>query len=367
MQHIKGFAIVFMAASAVVACHAPEAPVVSARPVAVIAPQALRDAGSAEFYPGTVRARVESALSFRVAGKIIERRVDIGAQVRKGDVLAVLDPIDARLNVQAAESSVAAAEADARLAESEFQRHVDLNQRGFVSASLLDLRRNQMELAQARLKQARSQLAVSRNQAAYTSLVADADGLVTQVQADAGRVVAAGEPVLGFARNGEREVRINVPEGAAVERLRSAPSLRVSLWAQPGKLYEARVREIAGSADASTRTHEARISIVNADDAVKLGMTASVQVGTPAEEPLWRLPLTAVGDSSGTPVVWRVIAAGEQLQAQPLPVKVVQLLNDAVIIAGDIKPDDRLISAGVHLLTPAMPVKPIDRSAPVAL
>lgn len=350
-------------------CHKEPPPAAGARPVAVIVPAPAQGAMVGEAYPGSVRARIESPLSFRVAGKITERRVDIGARVRKGEVLAVLDPVDARLNVEAAKAAVGSAEADARLAESEYRRYQDLSERGFVSKSLLDQRANELELAKARLDQQRSQYAVVRNQAAYTSLIADSDGIVTDIQADAGQVVSAGQAVLGFARDGEREVRISVPEGAAVDALSKAPTLRISLWAIPGKYYEGRLREIASAANPQTRTHEARVSFVAADADVKLGMTANVTAGSTPGKASWRLPLTAVGDAQGQPTIWRVIAGegADHATAQPLPVTVLQLLNDAAIVAGDIRPDDRVISAGVQLLTPGMAVKPIDRTAPVAL
>ncbi|WP_428309825.1 efflux RND transporter periplasmic adaptor subunit [Hydrocarboniphaga sp.] len=352
---------------ALAGCHKEAPPAASARPVAVIAPAPAQGAMVGEAYPGSVRARIESPLSFRVAGKITERRVDIGARVKKGEVLAVLDPVDARLNVEASKAAVASAEADAKLAESEYKRYVDLSERGFVSKSLLDQRANELDLAKARLDQQRSQFAVVRNQAAYTSLIADSDGIVTDIQADAGQVVSAGQAVLGFARDGEREVRISVPEGAAVETLRKATALRISLWAIPGKFYEGRLREIASAASAQTRTHEARVSFVAADDEVKLGMTANVSVGSTPGAASWRLPLSAIGDAQGKPVIWRVQGDKENTTAQPLPVTVVQLLNDSAIVSGDIKPADQVISAGVQLLIPGMPVKAIDRTAPVAL
>lgn len=351
-------------------CGKEPPPPAAPRLVAVVAPVSLSEVSIGEAYPGTVRARTESMLSFRVSGKIVERRVDIGARVRKNQVLAVLDPVDAKLNVEASRASVAAAEADAKLAASEYQRYRDLSERGFVSKSLLDQRSNELDLAKARLEQARSQLAVVRNQAGYTSLVADADGIVTDIQADAGQVVSAGQAVMGFARDGEREVRINVPEGPAVAALSKSPVLRVTLWALPGKRYDGKLREIASAADPSVRTHDARISILNPDDDVKLGMTANVQVGSAPSASSWRLPLTAIGEAGGKPVIWKVVgAAGENAtaSAQSTPVQVLQYLNDAAIVSGDIGAHDRVISAGVHLLTPGMAVKAIDRSAAVAL
>lgn len=363
---VMGSALIVVSLSA---CRKQEAPPPAPRPVAVIAPVPLQDLAG-EAYPGSVRARVETPLSFRVPGKITERRVDIGVHVSKGAVLAVLDPIDARLNVEASVAAVSAAEADAQLAESEFKRYQNLSESGFVSSSALDLRRNQMELAQARLKQARSQLAVIRNQAGYTSLTADADGTVTEVIADAGQVVSAGQPVLGFARDGEREVRITVAEGAAVEALRKAGQLAITLWAVPGKIYPGKLREIAASADARTRTHEARVSFVTSDEQVVLGMSASVIVGAASDRNAWRLPLSAVSEVDGKPVIWRVQAgatATAPVTAQPLSVQVLKYLDDSAVVAGNIAKDDRVISAGAQLLHPGMVVRPIDRTAPVAL
>jgi multidrug efflux system membrane fusion protein len=370
MRHGKIATILLLTTSlAFAGCHKEAPPAVTARPVAVIVPTPAQGAMVGEAYPGSVRARIESPLSFRVSGKITERRVDIGARVKKGDVLAVLDPIDARLNVEASKAAVTSAEADTKLAESEYKRYVDLSERGFVSKSLLDQRANELDLAKAKLEQQRSQFAVVRNQAAYTSLIADSDGIVTDIQADAGQVVSAGQAVLGFARDGEREVRISVPEGPAVDVLSKAPALRISLWALPGKVYEGKLREVASAANPQTRTHEARVSFVAADGDVKLGMTANVSVGSTPGAASWRLPLTAIGDAQGKATIWRVVGGkgDDAATAQPLAITVVQLLNDSAIVTGDIKPDDRVISAGVQLLLPGMSVKPIDRTAPVAL
>lgn len=345
-------------------CHEKEVPVAAPRVVAVINPIPVAGAVS-DAYPGTVRARVESALSFRVGGKIVERHVEIGQHVHKGAVLAVLDPVDAKLNVDASVATVKAAEADAKLAMSELRRYEDLLKKGFVSQSLVDLRHSESDAAQARLEQARSQLAVIRNQAGYTTLVADADGTVTELLAEAGQVVAAGQAVVNFARDGEREVRINVPEGAAVTQIGEAPQLFVMLWGAPEKRYQARLRELSTAADPVLRTHEARITIVDTDDAVRLGMSASVLVGTAATQPMFRVPLTAVTALHDQATVWRV--QGDPATVQPLTVKVLQYLDTEAVIAGDLSVQDRLASAGVHLLIPDMPVKAIDRRAPVAL
>lgn len=357
-------AVLALTAAFLAACGKTAEPTVAPRIVAVEPPVPLSGM-SGEAYPGSVHARVETRLSFRVAGKITERKVDVGAHVTKGTVLALLDPQDARLNVEASSASVAAAEADAKLAGAEFKRYQDLLAKGFIGQSQLDSYQNQLDLALARLEQARSQHAVVRNQANYTSLIADADGTVTELLADAGQVVDAGTPVFGFARDGEREALIAVPEGQ-VEILTQAAKLVITLWAVPGKTYEGRIREISASADPVTRTHTARVSFVAPDESVKLGMTANVIAGNAAPSLAFRLPAGALTEVDHKPAVW-IVKAGEPATAQPVPVQVLQYLNDAVVVSGALQPGDQLISAGVHLLQPGMPVQPIQRKAAVAL
>ena len=325
------------------------------RPVLVEHPQPL--AGEAgEVFPGSVRSREEADLAFRVPGKILSRRVDAGDSVRAGDVLAALDPQDARLNTASAEANVAAAEADVRLAEAELARQKEMLDKGFTSKSLYEVRENNLKLAQARAEQARSALAVVRNQAGYTSLVADKSGVVTAVLAEAGQVVAAGQPVLRVAASGEREVIIHVPEGR-VEALRKA-SLAVTLWARPDRRYAAKLREVNLQADRSTRTHEARITIVDADADVQLGMTATVLMGAKLDGRLYKVPLSALGSRDGQPVLWLVNA---QNQTQSLPVQVQRYVESGAIVSGALDAKMQIVTAGVQLMVEGQTVTTVAR------
>jgi multidrug efflux system membrane fusion protein len=343
-------------AAALCACGSHETATPAPRAALYEHPVPESRAGS-EAYPGAVRAHVENDLSFRVPGKIAERRVLAGAQVKAGDVLAVLDPQDAHLNVEAARTSVAAAQADRQLADSEYQRYRDLLQQGFVSQSIVDVRENQAKLARARFDEASARLNLVQNQSGYTTLKADVDGFITAVLAEAGQVVAAGQPVMKFAALGGREVVISVPEGryAAV---REAKSLHVTLWALPGKTFQGSVREISPQADAATRTHDARIAIDDAGPDVQLGMTATVFVGEAAGEPLFRLPLSALAGSDAHPQVW--VIDGERVKA--VPVAVSRFAQDSVIVSGPLAPDDRVISAGAHLVAEGQVVRAVART-----
>lgn len=350
------------------ACNGGAPPPKPAQPVVVESPQPLQGPGAAEAFPGTVHARVEADLSFRVPGKIASRKVDLGTRIEPGMVLAVLDPQDARLNLDAARAALAAAEADLWLAQEEEKRYRDLKERGHIGQSALDLRVNTTRLAQARVEQARSQLDLARNQSRYTELKADVAGVVTQVIGEPGNVVAAGQPVLRVAADGEREVRIAVPEGR-VQALRDAPQLVVEIFNQPGKPYAAKLRDLSPQADRATRTHEARITLSEPDEQVQLGATATVIALSAADGKTFRLPATALGAlEDQAAVVWTLVDAEDGgTQVEPRPVQVLQYLDNAAIVSGELALDDRLVSAGVHRLTPGMRVRPIDRAAKAAL
>ena len=346
------------AALALAACNhaAEQAPVV--RPAVFEHPQPLVG-GDVEAYPGSVRARVETDLAFRVPGKISARNVETGSSVKAGQVLATLDPQDSQLNVAAARTSVAAADADAQLAHSELKRNQDLLAKGFVSQSVVDARENAAKLSDARLNEAKARLSLVENQSKYTQLASDRDGVVTSVLAEAGQVVAAGQPVFRVAQQGQREVVINVPEGG-LDRVAKAGALHISLWAQPDKQYQGKVREMSPQADPVTRTHEARITILDPDDNVKLGMTATVFAGSGGGETVFRLPLTAIGGDQKQPVVWLI----QNEHVKKVAVEVVQYVADAAVVKGALKPDDLVVCAGVHLLVEGQAVRPVPRTRP---
>lgn len=345
-----------LAAALLAACSKAEPPVPPPRPVLVEFPQPLTGVAS-EVFPGTVRAREEADLAFRVPGKILRRMANAGQQVKAGDVLAMLDPEDAALNLKASESAVAAAEADMKLAVSEMTRNKDLLDKGFISKSVYDVRENTYRLARARFEQAQSNLAVVRNQTRYTTMTADKNGLITSVLGEAGQVVAAGQPVFRFATSGEREVAIFVPEGR-VEALRKADKLSVTLWAEPGKYYPARLREVNMQADRSTRTHEARVALLEGGDAVQLGMTATVLLGARMDEAAFSVPLSALGGSKEQPAVWVVGADGKTHAVQ---VQVLRYLETGAIVSGALAPDMRMVSAGTHLMVEGRQVTVIER------
>jgi len=306
-------------------------------------------------YSGEVRARHETDLGFRTSGKVIARLVEVGSEVKKGAVLAKLDPSDAVLSAQAARADVAAAVTDSTYARSELTRYKELLDKGFIGQSVYESKLNAFNSADAKLNSKRAQAEVSGNQSAYTSLIADQDGVITAVNAEVGQVVATGQAVFRLARPEEKEVVINAAE-TRVNDLQNAQQILVRLWAQPDKIYQGKLRELAPNADAVTRTFAARVTIVDPTPGVKLGMTANVLIGGAGREAAL-LPLTAVYTNNGKPGVW--IVHPQSGKVNLLPVELGQYREDGVTILNGVKNGDIVVIAGVQKLVPGQVVRPI--------
>ena len=321
------------------------------------------DSGLHASFAGEVRARSESALGFRVGGKITERLVDVGASVKAGTPIARIDARDFQLNTAAAQSQTAAAQADVTQAQADYARYNDLFQKKFVSAAEMDRRKATLDVALARLAQTKAQLNVAANQGGYAVLAADRAGVITQVEADVGQVVAAGQIVVRLARDGEKEVLIAVPENRLLE-VKAASRIEVTLWAAPQKRFLGKLREISPSADAVTRTYAVRVAMTDADEAVRLGMTANVMLKQQGEGDAVVLPLTALYQQGSNTALWLVDPATQTVKLTPVKVGVFR--EDSVTIVSGVKADDVVVTAGVHKLTAGQKVRVVRAASAAA-
>lgn len=359
MSRPRALAVAALAAL-VAACSREAPPPEPVRPAALarVATGALQDVA---VFPGDVRPRHEADLAFRIAGKLVERGVDIGASVRRGQPLARLDPADVALQAQAQQAAVAAATTEHAFARAEFERFESLYRQRFVSASALDQKRNAMNAAAARLEQARATLAVTRNQATYATLVAPADGVITAVAAEVGQVVAVGQGVMKLAETGEREVAIAVPEHR-LDELRAATHLAVALWADPRKRYAARVREIAPAVDPATRTFAVRVAVPGADASLAWGMTANVIVAGAGDPSGALVPLGAIyHDRDGRPAVWVYDQASGRVALRT--VELGRFREDGATIRAGLRDGEWVVAAGANKLVEGQVVRPYDRAA----
>ena len=328
-----------------------------------VAPQT---AGGTWEYAGEVRARTESRLGFRVGGKIVRRAADLGDTVKAGQVLAQLDPQDLRLGQDAARAAMSSAQAGFDQAAADFKRFKDLRDQGFISSADLERRETTLKAAQAQLEQARAQNSVQGNQAAYAALVADANGVITGVDAEPGMVVSAGAPVVRLAQDGPRDVVFSVPEDKVgfIKQLGDQPQrFKVRLWGATGATLPATIREISAAADPVTRTFLVKADIGKA--AVRLGQTATVLVELPQTAGVTKLPLSALKEEQGRTVVWVVDQGSMTVKTQPVQVAGADG-NEAVIAAG-LAAGQVVVTAGVHVLNPGQKVKfYVDPSVPSA-
>ena len=336
-------------------CGAKDKPADPVRPVQLTQVK-LGGANAAAVFAGEVKPRYEADLGFRIPGKIVTRYADVGARVKKGQALARLDPADVGLQAEAAKAQVAATETEWKFAQAEYDRYAGLLKEKFISASALDAKRNALDANRAKYEQAKANLAVAQNQAAYATLTASDDGVITAVNADSGQVVTPGQPVFRLARAEEREVAISVPENRIGE-LTGAKQLFVVLWANPQKMYAAKVREVSPSVDAMTRTFAVRVAIANADPAVQWGMTANVGVLGESAPNSAILPPMSIYQQDGKPAVWRFDPATKQVNLTP--VTIVQYREEGVVASG-LRDGDWIVAAGVHKLLPGQVVRPYD-------
>jgi len=341
-------------------CEAPAATAPAAsvgkldRPVQVERVKFESDGANREFV-GVVRARYETDLGFRVAGKIVSRLVNTGEIVHAGDVIARLDGQDFTLQVESADAELAAATSNLAQAKAEAERYATLKTRGFAAVADFDRKNAARDEAEGRLERARRALDLARNQLSYAELKAEADGVITATPAEAGQVVAIGQPVARLAWHGEKEAVVALPESWLGEARKSQASVR--LWSDPGRRFTARLRELSPQADAATRTYAGRFTIADADETVALGMTATVTLARTADAKIAKLPLAAVFNRGSGPAVYVVDASGA---LEVRDVKVAAFTEDAALITDGVRDGETVVTLGVQKLQAGLKVRTLD-------
>lgn len=345
---VSGVLVGVVAALSLVGCSpkpAAEEPVRAVKLVTVGSSQAT----AVLEYSGEVRARIESRLGFRVAGKLVQRQVDVGQHVQPGQVLAQLDGNDYALAAQAAQAQVAAATTQRDLAAADFARYQALKDKNFISGAELDRRSATLKSAQAQLDQAKANASSQSNQSGYTRLLADVAGIVTAVDAEPSQVVSAGAPVVRIAQDGERDVVFAVPEDKR-SLVRIGQAVQVRPWADGEALLQGKVREVAASADSVTRTYTVKVALAGGN-VPPLGATVHVlpEGMGPAGLDVIKLPTAAVRELGGQSAVWVYDPQTKAVTSRKVTVATADG-NDAVIAEG-LTPGMQVVAAGVHVLS----------------
>ncbi len=341
-------------------CGAEKAP--SAPEARLVRTMLVSDASSPQLsqYTAEIRSRYETDLSFQVSGKIARRAVDVGTLVKRGDVLATIDSTDQQLGLDAAKSAVNAAQAELDRALSEEARYRDLLERGLTTRAAYLTQQTAVKTSQSRLEQATADLRLSEQRLSYTTLRSDHDGVVTEVMAEAGSVVAAGQPVMNVARPSDLEAVFDVPDGQ-IDALRSNAALQIAFLANADETIDAQVREISPSADPVTRTYQVRASIAAPPPNLRLGMTVTVTLPRGEGTSSIRLPSTALFQSGKDPAIW-VVRSDYTLELRTVTID--RYESDGVLIAGGLNAGDRVVTAGVHRLADGEKVRLLDEVRP---
>jgi RND family efflux transporter MFP subunit len=304
-------------------------------------------------FVGTIRPRTESELGFRVAGKVSKRLIEVGAMVDTGQPLATLDEVDLRLQADQADAEFNAATGVLAQASGAEARTKELRQKGWSTDAQWDQAKAAADEARARLRRAGRSVELTKNGLSYATLLADAPGVVTATLIEPGQVVAAGQTAIRVARLAEKEVVVAIPE-TLLARAKSGEA-QVSIWSQPDRLYLAKLRELAPSADQMTRTYLAKFSLPGVGDDVQLGMTATLILSDHASESVARVPLSALFNQGAGPALY--VADGKTGVVTLKPVTVKAYESNDVLISGGVDEGANVVALGVQKLDPAERVK----------
>jgi RND family efflux transporter MFP subunit len=306
---------------------------------------------------GEVKPRYESDLSFRVAGKLDSRRVDVGALVKQGDTLATLDVQDYQNKLHSAEADLAAAEAALVEAQATEARQAKLLKDGWTPRANYDVALRNMRSAEAKLAAQKASLDLARDQLKYTELKADFDGVITTVGAEVGQNVSAGQMVVKLARITDKDGVFNVAETALVDHRNEGAEVIVWPLSNPELTVEGVLREVAPIADATTRTYTVKVTLKNPPPSIRFGMSIGGRwKGSPAV--VVALPVAALFEKNGAPAVW--VVDRQSGSAMLKPVKVARYETDAVLIAGGLAKGDIVITAGINTLREGQKVRVAD-------
>ncbi|MEQ1827261.1 MAG: efflux RND transporter periplasmic adaptor subunit [Pirellula sp.] len=296
-------------------------------------------------FTGTLQPRFLASVGFRVAGKISERKVEVGQSVKKGQLLFRLDPADLDLQLRVAEADQISAKSLLRQAKAEESRSARLVPSGTVSQSDYDLTLAARDVALSRVDAAERRLLMAMNQREYCDLVADENGMVTAIHAEVGQVVNIGQPVLQLMHGEELEAVVNLPENLVEEAKRLEAD--ASFWSRPGLQVRAELREVASMADPISRTYDAKFKLAERVRDLAIGMTVSIRLSDHRDEGL-AVPLTSISSNNGQPIVWRLVSQGKSHRVEAVPVEVLRYRTDTANIKGALRDGDRIASAGVQ-------------------
>ena len=345
------------------ACHRPAPPAAASARVLASPVHSYSgiSAGESIRYPVEAAARYSNAMSFRVAGKLIERNVRLGDSVHRGQVVARLDAVDAQKQAASARAALDAAEHRLVFAKQQLDRDQAQFAQNLIAVNQLEQTQDAYAAALAEHEQSAAQLVVASNTLQYNTLIADHDGLITSENADTGQVVSAGQAVYGLAWAGDTDVILDAAAGD-LGRIAVGQAASVTFPALPGRRFEARVREVAPAADPQSRTYRVKLTLAEPGAVVRFGMTGDATLSRVAtlgdathEAPVFKVPATAIFHRGKDPAVWVIRPTDSTLELRPVTVG--SYSERGTTVTGGLRDGDNVVLAGVHTVYAGQHVK----------
>jgi membrane fusion protein, multidrug efflux system len=354
MTSIRSLAALMMATTVLVSCQEnEEAATQLPRPVLSVIVDPVADATLS--LPGTVEARVETQFGFRILGRIVARNVQVGDLVRKGDVLAAIDPLSLELAVKSAQSDVSNSQAQLANAVTNEERQRTLYERQSGAKATFETAQLERKTAEAALNKAKANLAKANEQLAYARLLAEFGGVVTATSAEVGQVVSAGQSVATVARPEERDAVIDVPETAG-DQLQPGDVFDVALQLKPDIHAKGIVREIAPEADDATRTRRTKLTLVDPPEELRLGAVVTA-VAIVETEQVIHIPSSAIKADGPNTTVWVVDEKQGKVSSRAVKVDTQAAPGATATIIEGLKPGERVVVAGVNKLQDGQAVR----------
>jgi len=345
-------ALAWLGLALLAACDKPPPPAAEIRPVRTVV-ATPKSEGEEISLTGHIRARTEESLAFRIDGRMIARRVDVGQEVREGDVIAELDPQPQRDALRAAQARVAAADAALREATNNMERQRTLVNQGWSTRVQYDATERAFRTAKAEVEAAAAQLNTAKDQLGYTTLLADAAGAVIATGAEAGEVVRAGQMVATVAHYDGADAVFDVPASLMREATPDA-AISIALTDDPAVRTTGRVREVAPQADPVTRSFRVKVGLTERPEAMRLGATVSGRTHLVAKGGI-ELPGTALTMADNKPAVWVVDPKSQEVSLRPVELQ--QQGSSTIIVSRGLEGGELVVTAGVHALRPGQKVR----------
>lgn len=353
MKSSKIFVALMLTTTFLVSCQKEDETVEKPRPVLSVVVEPVPEATLT--LPGTVNARIETEFGFRILGRIVARNVQVGDIVKKGDVLAAIDPLSLELAVRSSQSDLSNAQAQLANAVTNEQRQQTLFERQSAAKATFETAQQERATAQANVNKAQANLDKANEQVGYTQLLSEFDGVVTSTSAEVGQVVSAGQSVVTVARPEDRDAVIDVPEAAGA-LLKSGAVFDVSLQLDTTIHTKGLVREIAPEADDATRSRRTKLALQNPPEALRLGSVITASA-TPDEHPIIRLPSSAIRRDGSKTFVWVVDDKAGKVSSREVTPEAGSVPGGTIVIAAGINAGERIVVAGVNQLKDGQAVR----------